>query len=997
MMSRFWRKSEVLMNGTIAVSLYRSTRSRLVVAIGDVPGPLVKGCISFVTETDCDDGLPHTLEHLVFMGSKKYPYKGVLDIIANRCLASGTNAWTDQDHTAYTLSTVGSDGFFKVLPVYLNHLLSPMLSASQFATEVHHINGKGEDAGVVYSEMQDHESEMSCIMDRKKKEILYPPNNSYRVDTGGRLPSLRTTCNLEKVRDFHKKYYHLSNMMVTVSGRVDHERLLKIIEATEEEHLGDVPASFQRPFISLQVKPMAESSEHRVVCPSDDESRGSVEISWFGHRPTDFKEKVAFDVLFDYLSNTPVSPLQKEFVLIEKPLASQVSFHVAEQTTCLIQLTFSGVPTKRLDDVSKKFMEKIVKEHLEDKTWDMERMGFLIGQSVKNELKKMEKNPATQLFGHMIGHQLYDENDDQLKIRMDELELLRRLRSEPASFWSALVKKYFTKPHVVVVGVPSEKMVDQVAKEEKTRLDEQRKKLGQDGIKQCGEKIEAAVKENTAKQPTAELLSELIVKKLEQFDRFPVDSKSNRGGSPSSQPIAKFLDQFPFPTTVHNCPTKFVELSLLFDTTILTADQRALLDLYTELLFESPARINGEVKSAEEVSKLYTRDLVDHSIYVGVSGNFEKLLHLKIVVDAETGFPNLAKWAEIFTTGIVFDVQRVKQCAKKLASNAREKKRDGYSVATTALSSMIYLPNTNDHMYDELILEQFHGKIAKDCDSKPEEVLKRLEELRATLFAHGVNAHLLCNVDLIESKQFDPVQWSFAEKSYGNADKFGAKAGESIDTACVGRQKVISVGGSESSFISQVCMMDCDWMSDELVPTMLLTQYLSQTEGPLWRGIRGEGLAYGANIYVRSDRKTITLSLYRCAQPAQAYEGTKKIVNDVIKSGKVVESEFEAAKRSLICELVEKEDTVSGAGKLSIINDIRGTPSNYRKVLCEKVWNTTPEDMLRLGGPRVANLFENYVRAIAVHPSKIAEVKSAFPGIEEVPVASLNYVSSASA
>ncbi|PIO74794.1 peptidase M16 inactive domain protein, partial [Teladorsagia circumcincta] len=598
MISRFWKKSEVLMNGTIAVSLYRSTRSRLVVAIGDVPGPLVKGCISFVTETDCDDGLPHTLEHLVFMGSKKYPYKGVLDVIANRCLASGTNAWTDQDHTAYTLSTV---------------------------------------------------------------------------------------------RNFHKKYYHLSNMMVTVSGRVNHERLLKIIETAEEEHLAEIPESFQRPFVSLHLKPVAESSEHRVVCPSDDESRGSVEMSWFGHRPTDFQEKVAFDVLFDYMSNTPVSPLQREFVLIEKPLASQVSFHVTEQ---------------------------------------------------------MEKHPATQLFGHMIGHQLYDENDDQLKVRMDELELIRRLRSEPASFWSGLVKKYFTSPHVVVVGVPSEKMVEQVAKEEKTRLDKQRKELGKEGIKECGEKIEAAIKENTAKKPSAEVLNELIVRKLEEFDRFPVDMKSNRGGSPSSQPIAKFLDQFPFPTTVHNCPTKFVELFFLFDTSILTVEQRAMLDVYTELLFESPAKINGVVKSAEEVSKLYTK------------------------VDAETGFPNLAKWAEIFTVGVVFDIQRVKQCAKKLASDAREKKRDGSAVANSALCTLIYHPNTNGYMYDDLILEKFNEKIAKDCDSKPKEVLDRLEELRLALFSHGVNAHLLCNVDLIDSKQFEPVQWSFAEKFYGNAEKF---------------------------------------------------------------------------------------------------------------------------------------------------------------------------------------------------------------------------------
>lgn len=40
------------------------------------------------------------------MGSEKYPFKGFLDVIANRCFASGTNAWTDQDHTAYTMDTV---------------------------------------------------------------------------------------------------------------------------------------------------------------------------------------------------------------------------------------------------------------------------------------------------------------------------------------------------------------------------------------------------------------------------------------------------------------------------------------------------------------------------------------------------------------------------------------------------------------------------------------------------------------------------------------------------------------------------------------------------------------------------------------------------------------------------------------------------------------------------------------------------------------------------
>ena len=39
------------------------------------------------------------MEHLTFTGSEEYPYKGILDRIANRCFAQGTNAMTDVDNT----------------------------------------------------------------------------------------------------------------------------------------------------------------------------------------------------------------------------------------------------------------------------------------------------------------------------------------------------------------------------------------------------------------------------------------------------------------------------------------------------------------------------------------------------------------------------------------------------------------------------------------------------------------------------------------------------------------------------------------------------------------------------------------------------------------------------------------------------------------------------------------------------------------------------------
>lgn len=74
--------------------------------------------------------------------------QGVLDSLANRAIAQGTNAWTDVDHTCYTITTAGSKGFLNLLPIYVDHILYPTLTETGYHTEVHHINGKGEDAGV---------------------------------------------------------------------------------------------------------------------------------------------------------------------------------------------------------------------------------------------------------------------------------------------------------------------------------------------------------------------------------------------------------------------------------------------------------------------------------------------------------------------------------------------------------------------------------------------------------------------------------------------------------------------------------------------------------------------------------------------------------------------------------------------------------------------------------------------------------------------------------
>ena len=45
-----------------------------------------------------------------------------------------------------------------MLPIYVEHVLFPTLEDDGFVTEVHHIDGEGSNAGVVYCEMQGREN-----------------------------------------------------------------------------------------------------------------------------------------------------------------------------------------------------------------------------------------------------------------------------------------------------------------------------------------------------------------------------------------------------------------------------------------------------------------------------------------------------------------------------------------------------------------------------------------------------------------------------------------------------------------------------------------------------------------------------------------------------------------------------------------------------------------------------------------------------------------------
>lgn len=254
------------------------------IVVVDQEGPKVYGSFVFATEIHDNSGAPHTLEHLCFLGSKSYKYKGMLDKLATRAY-SETNAWTSTDHTTYSLESAGWEGFAQILPVYLEHLLVPTLTDAACYTEVHHIDGSGNDAGVVYSEMQGEQNEKDMLMFAKNKLLLYPEGVGFRYETFGQMGALRVL-SADRIRSYHRETYQPKNLCLIMIGAVDHANLLQTLDEFEGTILGDITKPdkpFKRPWTeSRQAQPLEQSLSGTVQFPEQDENSGEVMITFFG-------------------------------------------------------------------------------------------------------------------------------------------------------------------------------------------------------------------------------------------------------------------------------------------------------------------------------------------------------------------------------------------------------------------------------------------------------------------------------------------------------------------------------------------------------------------------------------------------------------------------------------------------------------------------------------------------------------------------------------------
>ncbi|KAJ3237057.1 hypothetical protein HDU81_010060 [Chytriomyces hyalinus] len=340
------------LNGSVRV--FKHTTSGMRIVFATVGGPVASAQIVVPTGADDNKGCAHTLEHLIFCGSKQFPRRGYLDTLAARSLSTGSNAYTADDHTSYSIVTAGAEGLARVLPVLLDHVLHPTLTDQQFMTEVYHVDGVGAEQGVVYCEMAGREHTEADVTDLRIRQLLFP-GTSYAYECGGQTNAIRNLTN-EDIKTYHDRFYSLDAITILICGTVEPQLIFEALKTMDVSSNNTLGKSANKPatpnsirFVLPQDSNPLQSTVDTVTFPSQDEEHGSMMFAWRGPMSSQFRDIVALDIILRYLQDSSASPLYQAFVENDEPWAAEVDYDVKSYLQSALVLYFSGVKCESSD------------------------------------------------------------------------------------------------------------------------------------------------------------------------------------------------------------------------------------------------------------------------------------------------------------------------------------------------------------------------------------------------------------------------------------------------------------------------------------------------------------------------------------------------------------------------------------------------------------------------------------------------------------------------
>ena len=275
--------------------------------------------INFPTPPPDDTGLPHILEHAVLAGSRRYPVREPMFEMIRMSMATFINAMTGKDCTYYPVASNVRRDLFNLAEVYFDAAFHPLLTDETLQREGHHLAPEsGEDPqgaltinGIVYNEMKGAFSNPEERLARLATNALFP-TTAYGRESGGD-PEAIPDLTLERIREFHDRFYHPSNAYFFAYGDIP-----------TDEHLAFLAprlAGYERrePALALEREPRwsRPQSLHDTYAVAEDEAtdqRTYLQIQWLAGDALDPMDAVLMRVLSLLLLGHEGAPLKRAII-----------------------------------------------------------------------------------------------------------------------------------------------------------------------------------------------------------------------------------------------------------------------------------------------------------------------------------------------------------------------------------------------------------------------------------------------------------------------------------------------------------------------------------------------------------------------------------------------------------------------------------------------------------------------------------------------------------
>ncbi|KAJ2620362.1 hypothetical protein GGI26_005071 [Coemansia sp. RSA 1358] len=460
-------------NNGFRTSVYKHSESSMHAVLVRIPRPVYTLNIYVPTAVTNSKGLPHALEHLVFCGSKRYPERGYLDELATCNLSPGSNAWTDNDNTCYTLSFASEEALANLLPVYLDHILNPLLRNEHFLTEVYHYDEDGKEKGVVFSELVANVNNPLVVGRFQLQQLMYNPGATYAHYFGGSLAGTANLTNKEVI-EYHCKFYDVNNITVVMTGNFSDRFEKDVLQNLPKEIIQNTGCNSR---FTMHCSPLPSMKEHFKIrtFPSSSCDSGFIIFGWHGPPHKDTELIIALEILFEYLSGTSSSPLYQRFIDIPTPKAAQLYGGVVPHVSTLLNLNFSGVPYSGHNDESldsnlfdERYYEGLLIAELNriHKTRFDDDKDALNSASKRHREKlaaKIESNPGNflpeQLCSDIVASHFSPDPQNKFCIgsRARQFDVIDELSNRSIEYWLDLLKIWLidqTIYHVSVIPDP---------------------------------------------------------------------------------------------------------------------------------------------------------------------------------------------------------------------------------------------------------------------------------------------------------------------------------------------------------------------------------------------------------------------------------------------------------------------------------------------------------------------------------------------------------------